>query len=69
MKRTFLILLVLFCVASMAVSSVSAASDDIATDIAAIDDNAINEVSLEMDDSISDYIQSGMDDYDDKYLE
>ena len=69
MKRTFLILLVLFCVASMAVSSVSAASDDIATDVAAIDDNAINEVSLETDDSISDSIQVGVDDSDDKSLE
>jgi len=69
MKRTFLILLVLFCVASMAVSSVSAASDDIATDVVAIDDNAINEVSLETDDSISDSIQRDMDDSDDKSLE
>ena len=53
----------------MAVSSVSAASDDIATDVAAIDDNAINEVSLETDDSISDSIQVGVDDSDDKSLE
>ena len=53
----------------MAVSSVSAASDDIATDVAAIDDNAINEVSLETDDSISDSIQAGVDDSDDKSLE
>ena len=36
----------------MAVSSVSAASDDMtASDFAAIDDNAINEVSLETDHS------------------
>ena len=70
MKRTFLILLVLFCVATMAVSSVSAASDDMtASDFAAIDDNAINEVSLETDDSISDSIQAGVDDSDDKSLE
>ena len=70
MKRTFLILLVLFCVAAMAVSSASAASDDMAIDdFAAIDDNAINEVSLETDDSISDSIQAGVDDSDDKSLE
>ncbi|WP_405288431.1 right-handed parallel beta-helix repeat-containing protein [Methanobrevibacter sp.] len=70
MKRTFLILLVLFCVATMAVSSVSAASDDMAIDdVAAINDNAINEVSLETDDSISDSIQAGVDDSDDKSLE
>ena len=70
MKRTFLILLVLFCVATMAVSSVSAASDDMtASDFAAIDDNAINEVSLETEDSISDSIQAGVDDSDEKSLE
>ena len=54
----------------MAVSSVSAASDDMAIDdVAAINDNAINEVSLETDDSISDSIQAGVDDSDDKSLE
>ena len=70
MKRTFLILLVLLCVATMAVASVSAASDDMtASDLAAIDDNAINEVSLETEDSISDSIQADVDDSDDKSLE
>lgn len=54
----------------MAVSSASAASDDMAIDdFAAIDGNAINEVSLETDDSISDSIQAGVDDSDDKSLE
>ena len=54
----------------MAVSSVSAASDDMtASDFAAIDDNAINEVSLETEDSISDSIQAGVDDSDEKSLE
>ena len=51
----------------MAVASVSAASDDMtASDLAAIDDNAINEVSLETEDSISDSIQADVDDSDDK---
>ena len=54
----------------MAVASVSAASDDMtASDLAAIDDNAINEVSLETEDSISDSIQADVDDSDDKSLE
>ena len=53
----------------MAVASVSAAGDDIASDLGAIDDNAINEVTLETDDSISDSIQADMDDFDDKSLE
>ena len=75
MKKTFLILLVLLCAATMAVASVSAASDDIASDDAiqsSIDDNAINEVTLETDDSVSDSIddaiQADMDSSDDKSL-
>ena len=59
----------------MAAASVSAASDDIASDDAiqsSIDDNAINEVTLETDDSVSDsiddIIQSDVDSSDDKSL-
>ena len=46
MKKTFLILLVLLCVATMAVASASAASDDIASDDAAVTltDNAIGPI-------------------------
>ena len=49
MKKTFLILLVLFCVASIGIASVSAASDDLVSDdadaVIALDDNAIDEIS------------------------
>ena len=70
MKKTFLILLVLFCVAAIGLASVSAASDDIASDdaiVSSIDDNAIEEaISEETENSISDEI-TDMDE--DKSLE
>ena len=57
MKKTFLILLVLLCVATMAISSASAASDDIVSDDVGtvdLDDNAIDTVSSTESDFSSD---------------
>ena len=73
MKKTFLILLVLLCVATMAVASVSAASDDAVSDDAdtglTLSDNTIDSISsTDSDASISDSSQdiaasdSGTDD-------
>lgn len=61
MKKTFLIFLVLLCVATMAVSTVSAASDDIASDSdtsLALNDNAIESVS-----STDNYTSIGANDH------
>ena len=64
-KKTFLIFLVLLCVASVGIASVSASSD-IASDDAiqsAIDDNAIDELILEeTDNSVSDNLESPIGD-------
>jgi len=57
MKKTFLILLVLLCVATMALSSASAASDDIVSDDVGtvdLDDNAIDTLSSTESDFSSD---------------
>ena len=66
MKKTFLILLVLLCVASIGLASVSAASDDIGLDDSdsvqlSIDDNTVEEVISEESDSISDSSQIDSD--------
>ena len=66
MKKTFLILLVLLCVAAVGMASVSAASDDIASDDDAIqstiDNDAIEEIISDVtDDSISS-LDEGIDD-------
>ena len=66
MKKTFLILLVLLCVAAVGMASVSAASDDIASDDDAIqstiDNDAVEEIISDVtDDSISS-LDDGIDD-------
>ena len=58
MKKTFLILLVLFCVATMAVASASAASEDMVSDDLGtidLDDNAIEPIgSTDIEDAVTD---------------
>ena len=72
MKKTFLILLVLLCVAAVGIASASAAGDDIASDDAiqsSIDDNSIEEIiSDETEESISDSVAEDIDDSDVKSL-
>ena len=73
MKKTFLIFLVLLCVATMAVASASAASDDIASDNSdtslALTDNAIESVGSTDDSaSIPDTIEAADSGADDKSL-
>ena len=72
MKKTFLILLVLLCVAAVGIASASAAGDDVASDDAiqsSIDDNSIEEIiSDETEDSISDSVAEDIDDSDVKSL-
>ena len=65
MKKTFLILLVLLCVATMTVASASAADEDIVSDdidSVSLDDNAVDTISSAESDSAIDDADSSLSD-------